>query len=431
MAQEHPAIKHIITKHFDDPNLHKLETYKKYDGYKALEKVLSMSPDDVIAEVKKSGLRGRGGAGFPTGVKWDFVPKNAPAPHYLVCNFDEGEPGTSKDRYLIENNPHQLIEGCLIGAYAIRANHVLIYVRGEYDLQTERIMNALQEARAAGYVGNNILNSGFSCEFIVFRGAGAYICGEETALLESLEGKRAQPRSRPPFPATFGAFGKPSAINNAETLSTVPQIILNGGEWYASFGTEKSPGTRLFAITGNVQRPGVYEVELGTPLEVLVNEIAGGPPPGRKVKMIFPGGSSTPVLPASDIDVHMDFESVAARGSIFGSGAVIVVDDSWCTLEVAKRLVEFYEHESCGKCTPCRIGCNWLSKVYDRIMAGYGVKEDLELLDKIANGMAGKCLCALGDGCAAVVSSTLKHFREEYEEHILDHKCSVKLAQSV
>jgi NADH-quinone oxidoreductase subunit F len=422
-----PDPKRILTSDFGTPDLHTLAVYERTGGYTAFRKALTqMQPDQVQAEVKASGLRGRGGAGFPTATKWSFVPKDLPGPRYLVCNADESEPGTSKDRYLIENSPHMLLEGILIASYAIGAHQAWVYIRGEYDRPYAMLTEAIAEARAAGYLGPDPLGTGYALDVQLYRGHGAYICGEETALLESLEGKRAQPRSRPPFPAVKGAWGRPTALNNVETLSNLPWIVNNGGAAYAAFGTEKSTGTRLLSVSGNVQRPGVYEIELGVPFRHVIMELAGGPPPGRRVKVFWPGGSSAPVLPESMLDVGTDLEALAAAKSMGGSGGVIVMDDSHCIVEAAHRLLRFYAHESCGKCTPCRVGGNWAVRTYERILAGEGSAVDLHILDRIQSGLQnGRCLCGLGDSAGWVIESTMNHFREEYEEHCLRRECSV------
>lgn len=418
---------HLLTQHFGTPNLHTLKVYEKLGGYQAWQKVLQkMTPEQVIEEVKISGLRGRGGAGFPTATKWSFVPKGE-GPKYIVCNADESEPGTCKDRYLLENSPHMLIEGIAIACYAIGAHQGWIYIRGEYDLQHEMLQKAIAEAQQQGYLGSNPFGSQFEVDIHLYRGHGAYICGEETALLESLEGKRAQPRSRPPFPAVKGAWGRPTALNNVETLSNIPWIINHGGAAYAQFGTEKSKGTRVLSVSGNVQKPGNYEVELGTTFKHVVMEIAGGPPKGRKIKAFWPGGSSSPVLQESKLDTCTDMESCQAVGSMAGSGAVIVMDDSHCMVEFAHRLLQFYAHESCGKCTPCRVGGDWAVRTFEKILANQGTAMDLGILDRIQRGVAnGKCLCGLGDSAGWVIESTMLHFRHEYEEHCLQHMCSVK-----
>jgi NADH-quinone oxidoreductase subunit F len=422
-----PARHHLLTQHFGTADLHTLRGYESTGGYSALRKVLSgMSPEQVTEEVKVSGLRGRGGAGFPTATKWSFVPKDHPGPKYIVCNADESEPGTSKDRYLMENSPHMLVEGIAIACYAIGSHQAWIYIRGEYDEPYQLVRTAIAEATAAGRLGPDAMGAGYAIDIRLYRGHGAYICGEETALLESLEGRRAQPRSRPPFPAVKGAWGKPTALNNVETLSNLPWIVNNGGAAYAGFGTEKSKGTRLLSVSGNVQKPGVYEVELGVSFRHVIMELAGGPPAGRQVKLFWPGGSSAPVLPGDMLDTATDMESLQAAGSMGGSGGVVVMDDRFCVVRAAHRVLKFYAYESCGKCTPCRVGGNWAVRTYERVLAGEGSAADLRLFDRIQAGLAsGKCLCGLGDAAGWVIESTLNRFRGEYEEHCLHNTCSV------
>jgi NADH-quinone oxidoreductase subunit F len=419
---------HLLTRWFGTKDLHKLEVYAgKPGGYGALRKaLLDMAPADITNEVKTSGLRGRGGAGFATGVKWSFIKRDTPEPKYVVVNADESEPGTSKDRYILENSPHMLIEGILIAAYAVGANQAWVYIRGEYDEPCRMLTEAIEEARGKGYIGPRPFGKDFPLDIRLYRGHGAYICGEETALLESLEGKRAQPRSRPPFPAVKGAWGRPTLLNNVETLCTVPWIINNGGTAYTKFGTEKSPGTRLMSVSGNVRNPGVYEVELGKTFRHVIMDLAGGPPEGRKIKVFWPGGSSAPVLPESMLDTTTDMEALAAAKSMGGSGGVIVMDDSHCVVRAAYRLLKFYAHESCGKCTPCRIGQDWAVRTYERILAGEGSQVELDTLQRVSDGLQyGRCLCGLGDSGGWVIDSTLRHFREEYEDHALRHECNV------
>src|ERR1700682_3912364 len=360
----------VLTEWFARPDLHTLDVYESLGGYSALKKVVTtMTAQQVIDEVKVSGLRGRGGADFPTAMKWSFVPKDHPGPKYIVVNADESEPGSAKDRYLMENSPHALVEGAAIASFAIGGHQAWIYIRGEYDLPYEMLREAIAEAHAKGYLGAHPFGTGHALDVRLYRGHGAYICGEETALLESLEGKRAQPRSRPPFPAVKGAWGRPTLLNNVETLATVPWIVNHGGAAYAKFGTEKSPGTRLMSVSGNVRKPGVYEVELGQTFRHVIYELAGGPPEGREVKVFWPGGSSAPVLPASILATHTDMEALAPPRSMGGSGGVIVMDDSHCVIKAAHRLLQFYAHESCGKCTPCRVGGHWAVRTYERILA--------------------------------------------------------------
>ena len=391
--------------------------YERRDGYQSLRKALAMSPDEVLEQLKASGLRGRGGAGFAMGTKVSFLPKGS-MDKYLVCNADESEPGTFKDRELMQKNPHSLIEGIVIASHAAGTSRAFIYVRGEYALQADIVEQALREARAAGYVGENILDSGHSLTLVVHRGAGAYICGEETGLLDSLEGKRGNPRLKPPFPAIQGLYQGPTLINNVETLTTVPSIIAMSGEEYAKLGVETSTGTKVVSVSGHVQRPGNYEVELGVPSRELIYDLAGGPPAGRSVKCWFPGGSSSPVLKADDLDVPYDFNSMAKAGSMLGSGAVIVVDDSTPILDVAMKVAKFYRHESCGKCTPCREGTNWTVKMLERIDAGEATPMDLDIMASVQEHIIGNCLCVLGDAMAMPIGSMIEKFRGEFEEHI-------------
>src|SRR5437763_5666716 len=416
---------HLLTGLFGTDDLHTLSVYRDHGGYGSLEKTLKeMTPEEVHAEVKTSGLRGRGGAGFSTGTKWGFLPKDVPGPRYVVVNADESEPGTSKDRYLMENSPHMLLEGILIACYAIGANQAWVYIRGEYDGPHRMLVDAIAELRAEGILGERPFGRDFPFDIQLYRGHGAYICGEETALLESLEGKRAQPRSRPPFPAVKGAWGRPTLLNNVETLATVPWNINNGGAAYAKLGTEKNPGTRVLTVSGNVKRPGVYEVEIGKTFRHIIMEVAGGPPDGRKVKVFWPGGSSAPVLPESMLDTTCDAEALAAAKSMGGSGGVIVMDDTHCIIRAAHRLLRFYAHESCGKCTPCRIGGDWAVRTYERILANEGSQVELDILQRVSDALQnGRCLCGLGDSGGWVIDSTLRHFREEYEDHALRHEC--------
>jgi len=413
----------ILSEAFGDPKARTLAGWKERGGYKALEKALGMSRDEVIEVVKQSGLRGRGGAGFPTGVKWSFMPKDDGKPHYLLINADESEPGAFKDRELIRWTPHQVLEGALIGAYAIRAQHVYIYIRGEFFEPAQILSRAIEEAYAAGLIGKNILGSGVDIDVTLHCGAGAYICGEETALMNSLEGRRGQPRIKPPFPAAVGAFGMPTTINNVETVSSVPHIIRNGAEWYRSFGTEKSPGTKLFNVSGHVVRRGNFELPLGFNLKELIYDVCGGIRDGRSLKAVIPGGSSVPILSADEIDIPMDYEGVAKAGSMLGTASVIVMDDATCIVKQVRRIVEFYAHESCGQCTPCREGTAWLVKILRRIERGEGREEDLDLLLDIGQNMTGTTICVLSDSAAAPVASSIKKFRDEYLAHIRDGVC--------
>jgi len=415
----------IVLKHADVPGIAGIDVYMQHGGYAGLRKALKeLSPEQVVDLVKRSGLRGRGGAGFPTGVKWGFIPGNI-WPHYLVCNADEGEPGTCKDRDIMEKLPHELIEAVAISSYAIRANLAFIYLRGEYMAAHAALSRALSEAKAKGFLGKDILGSGFDLEIILHRGAGSYECGEETALLESLEGKRGMPRLKPPYPATNGLYNKPTVINNVETLANVPHIVLNGAEWFAAIGTPKSTGTRIFTVSGHVNRPGNYELPMGTPLRTLIEDYAGGVRTGHTLKAIIPGGSSTPIMTADQIDTALDFESLQAAGSSLGSAAVIVMDDSTCIVRAALRLAHFYAHESCGKCTPCRQGTYFIERVLERIEHGHGRHGDIELLLDITDNIIGKSFCPFADypgACGPVVSS-IKRFRAEYERHIAEQRC--------
>ncbi|MDX3905010.1 MAG: NADH-quinone oxidoreductase subunit NuoF [Pigmentiphaga sp.] len=405
----------------------RLNDYVARGGYEALRKILStgMTPEQVIAEVKASGLRGRGGAGFPTGLKWSFMPRTFPGQKYLVCNSDEGEPGTFKDRDILRYNPHIVIEGMAIAAYAMGITVGYNYIHGEIFEVYERFEEALEEARAAGFLGDNILGSNFSFQLHAHHGYGAYICGEETALLESLEGKKGQPRFKPPFPASYGLYGKPTTINNTETFAAVPWIIRNGGDAYLQVGKPNNGGTKLFSVSGDVEYPGNFEIPLGTPFSKLL-ELAGGVRGGRKLKAVIPGGSSAPVLPADIIlDCTMDYDSIAKAGSMLGSGAVIVMDETRCMVKSLMRLSYFYFEESCGQCTPCREGTGWLYRVVQRIESGKGRPEDLELLDSVAGNIMGRTICALGDAAAMPVRGFLKHYRDEFLYHIEHKHCLV------
>ena len=416
----------ILMKGLDGRNW-RLKDYEARDGYQALKRILSekIKPEDIIAELKKSALRGRGGAGFPTGLKWSFMPRQAPGPKYVVCNSDEGEPGTCKDRDLLRYNPHSVIEGMLIAGYAMSASAGYNYVHGEVWEIYEQFEEALAEAYAAGYVGSNILGSEFSYEMHAVPGYGAYICGEETALLESLEGKKGMPRFKPPFPASYGLYGKPTTINNTETFAAVPWIMRHGADAFLALGKPNNGGTKLFSVTGHVSRPGNYEVRLGTPFARLL-EMAGGVRSGRKLKGVIPGGSSMPVLPADIMmATDMDYDSIAKAGSMLGSGAVIVMDDSTCMVRALERLSYFYFEESCGQCTPCREGTGWLYRVVHRIENGFGRMEDLALLDDVSDNIAGRTICALGDAAALPVKSFIKHFRAEFVHHIEHKRCLV------
>jgi len=415
----------ILTRYKDIPDYTgTLDAYVAHGGYQALPKALrEFAPADLIDLVKRSGLRGRGGAGFPCGVKWGFIPKGTTLPRYLVCNCDESEPGTFKDRMLIEEEPHQLIEGLVISSFAIGCHLAFIYCRGEFAHGARVLERALREAYARGFLGRNILGSGFDLELHVHRGAGAYICGEETGLLESLEGKRGQPRMKPPFPAIAGLYRSPTVVNNVETLSNIPHIVLRGAEWYAGIGPPMSAGPRLFSVSGHVERPGNYEFPMSITLRELIFDHAGGIPNGRRLKAVIPGGSSAPVLTEQHLDVTMDFESLAAAGSMGGSGGVIVMDHTVCMVRVGEIVSRFYHHESCGQCTQCREGTAWLHKTLHRIERGQGRKEDLDLLLDMCDNMKGKTICVLSDAAAMPIESYLKHFRQEFEAHIRERAC--------
>jgi NADH-quinone oxidoreductase subunit F len=417
----------LLTEFVREAGSGTLEFYvKRGGGYGALKKALAMTPEAVIDAVKQSGLRGRGGAGFPTGMKWQFVDKKSPKPKYLCCNADESEPGTFKDHVLMERNPHLLFEGCLIGCHAIGAQVAYIYIRGEF-YHVQLILEAeLAKARDAGLVGKNILGSGFDCEIYLHRGAGAYEAGEETALIESLEGKRAQPRLKPPFPAVAGLYGCPSAVNNVETLCNVPLIIDRGADWFAKIGPEKNGGPKLFCVSGHVNRPGTFEAAMDVSLRDLIYDpqFAGGIRGGHALKAVIPGGSSVPILLPDQIDIPASYDAIAKAGSMLGSAGIIVMDETTCMVWAAENLLHFYKHESCGKCTPCREGCDWLYRLLRKIEIGEGEPKDLELLLSVANNILGKTLCAFGDAAATPVLSTIKTFRDEYEAHIREGRCT-------
>ena len=416
-----PKYEKVLLKNMETPGYTgSLADYERAGGYQALRKVVGkVSPAEITETVKKSGLRGRGGAGFPTGVKWGFLPKDYQGPKYLCCNADESEPGTFKDRQLIERDPHQMIEGMLIACYAIGVETAYIYIRGEFVLGAQILERALAEARTAGYVGRNILGAGPSINIWVHRGAGAYICGEETALLESLEGKRGLPRVKPPFPATHGLYNKPTVVNNVETLANLPHIVSRGAEWFAAIGSPpKSSGTRIFCVSGHIKRPGNFEVPMGITLRELIFEHAGGMRSDKPLKAIIPGGASAPFFTPEHLDVKLDFESVAQAGSMLGSGGVTVMEEGTNMVWAALRLMEFFYHESCGKCTPCREGSSWLVQTMRRIVDGRGRKSDLETLVELCQNIAGRTVCAFGDAEVAPIMSTLKYWRHEYEELI-------------
>lgn len=404
-----------------------LKTYESAGGYEVWRKILKeqTAPETIIAELKTSALRGRGGAGFPTGLKWSFISRNTPGQKYILCNSDEGEPGTCKDREIMRFNPHQLIEGMAIAGYVMGATAGYNYIRGEYDEPFDRCQAALAEARAAGLIGKNIFGSGVDFELYNHKGAGAYICGEETALMESLEGKKGFPRFKPPFPANYGLYGRPTTINNTETLASVPVILAKGGQWFLELGKPNNGGCKIFSVTGHVNKPGNYEVPLGIPFKELL-EIAGGMKDGRKLKGVIPGGSSMPVLPGDVMmDVTMDYDGIAKAGSMLGSGAVILMDETTCMVKVLTRIAHFYKEESCGQCTPCREGTGWMWRVLHRISHGNGRIEDLALLDSVAGRIMGRTICALGDAAAMPVQSFIKHFRDDFVYHIEHKKCPV------
>ncbi len=428
LHERHPAEVPVISKRFGIANAHKLDVYRNHDGYKALEKALAeMTPDGIIEEVKKSNLRGRGGAGFPAGVKWSFVPKDIPKPKYIIANADESEPGTCKDRPLMEFDPHQLIEGMVIAGRAVGAHQGYIYVRGEYRYVLDILDDAIAEAYAGGFLGANIRSSKFDFDLCTHTGAGAYECGEESALMESLEGKRGYPRIRPPFPAVVGLYGCPTVINNVETLSSVPAVILNGGEWYANLGTPRNGGTRMFCVSGHVNRPGIYELPMGFNLLRMIDDVAGGMANGKKLKAVIPGGSSCPLLKAEEADLPMDYDSLAKAGSMLGSGGVVIVDEDTCMVDLARRIMHFYAHESCGWCIPCREGTAWLRKMLDRFHAGAGREEDIPLIEEVAKNILGRTFCPLGDAAALPTISIVKKWRSEFEEH-LKSRCPYKPA---
>jgi len=419
----------VLTRNIHKENSQSIEVYEAGGGYQSLRKALGMSPDDVTEQVKQSGLRGRGGAGFPTGLKWSFMPKQVDPrrPHFLLNNADESEPGTFKDRVLMEKDPHLVIESCLISSWAIRATTCYIYVRGEYVYPMAVLNRALAEARARGYVGKNVLGSGWDCEIWVHSGAGAYICGEETGLMSSLEGNRGYPRLKPPFPAQSGVWGCPTTINNVETLACVPSIVERGAEWFKSIGPdERNTGPKLYCLSGHVKRPGVYEAPMGLPLMELIHDLGGGMlRDDRPLKAVIPGGSSVPVLRAEECEVNLDFDSLAKAGSMLGSAGVMVMDSGTCMVNAMLRIAHFYAHESCGQCTPCRQGCGWLEKVLRRIEHGQGRPEDIDLLYDVADNIEGNTICALGDAAAWPTKSFVKKFRAEFEDHVNAAKCTV------
>jgi NADH-quinone oxidoreductase subunit F len=414
----------IVTKNWGKHQSWTIESYEAAGGYRALRKALSMKPEQVVDEVVKANLRGRGGAGFAAGMKWQFVRKETSFPKYLVINADEGEPGTFKDRYILENDPHMFIEGCAIAAYAIGAESCYVYTRGEFKFQRERLAQAIADAYKKGYLGKDIL-PGFSLDMFQHRGAGAYICGEESALLESLEGRKGWPRLKPPFPANKGGglFGQPTAVQNVETVANLPAIIERGGDWFASLGPPKNGGTRLMCVSGCVARPGVYEEPIGITLRKLVFEVAGGPRPGRTIVGAIPGGSSAAILTTDEFDTPMDFDSLRARKSMAGSGGIIVFDDAVCMVRAAQNLIKFYAHESCGQCTPCREGTGWVHRLISKIEAGAGVLSDVDLVDKACQQMEMRTICALADGAAMSLRAVVQKFRADFVRHVEDKKC--------
>lgn len=407
-----------LSRNFGVTDSHKIEVYLKGNGYSAVRNALKIKPENIIEEIKKAGLRGRGGAGFPAGVKWGFVPKKTDKPKYLCVNADEGEPGTVKDRYIMTHNPHQLFEGIIIASYAVGINTAFIYIRGEYENIAQRLEEALDEARAEGFLGKNIQGSGFNLDVYVHRGAGAYICGEETALLESLEGKRGNPRLKPPFPASVGLFNCPTVINNVETLANVPVIINVGADAFQKTGQKGDGGTRIFGVSGMVKKPGVYELPVGTTLRDIIFKHAGGMKGSRRLKAVIPGGMSAPVLTADEIDVPMDFESLMEKKSMLGSAGIIVIDQETSMVDVLKVVTKFYAHESCGQCTPCRIGNAWIYRIVKRVAAREAGKRDLDTICRLANNMLGKTLCPLGDAAAMPILAIMKKFRTEIESHL-------------
>jgi NADH-quinone oxidoreductase subunit F len=414
----------VLTANIHKPNSASIDTYIEGGGYEAARKALGMKWEEIIQMVKDSELRGRGGAGFPTGSKWSFVPRNAPRPTYLLCNADEAEPGTFKDRVIIEKDPHLLIEGMIIAAFAIGSNPMAyIYIRGEFHYGSTVLVKALEEAREKGFLGKNIFGSGWDFDITVHRGAGAYICGEETGLIESIEGHRGQPRVKPPFPAVVGAFGGPTVVQNVETLACVPLIVKNGPDWFKSFGEPKNTGPKLYCVSGNISKPGVYEFPMGVNLKELLFEHAGGIPNGRQLKAVIPGGASAPMLKPDEIDLPLNFDAVMKAGSMLGSAAIIVLDDSVCIVDAVWRLSKFFAHESCGQCTPCREGTNWMESILDRLERGEGRQQDADLLLDMADNIGGKSLCALGDAAIGPVISSVKKFRDEYLHHVTHKSC--------
>ena len=411
-----------LSARYQIEGVHDIDVYEQHGGYEGARRALDIAPADLIQLVKDSGLRGRGGAGFPTGMKWSFVAQDTGKPIYVVCNADEGEPGTFKDRELMERDPHSLVEGMIVAGLALNSVHGYIYLRGEFAFAGRRLRAAIKQAYEKGYLGDDIFGSGKSYHLTLHRGAGAYICGEETALLDSLEGRRGQPRLRPPFPATHGLFGCPTTVNNVESIATAPYLVMNGAEWFTQWGSEKSPGAKLMCISGEVKNPGNYEFALGTPVSEMI-EACGGMLDGRELSFFCPGGSSTPYLPASMADIPYTFEDMMEAGTLLGTGALMVYSDQTCIVDATLRFTEFYEHESCGKCTPCREGTYWLSQVLRRIETGNGRMEDLELLEDVCDNIFGRAFCALGDGATSPIVASLKYFRDDYIAHIEQGRC--------
>jgi NADH-quinone oxidoreductase subunit F len=420
----------VLTKRFGTDQPWKIDNYERLDGYAGLRKALTLPPDDLIALVKDSNLRGRGGAGFPTGMKWQFIPQDNPKPTYVVVNADEGEPGTCRDLPLMMNDPHSMIEGIVIACFAVRAEKAFVYIRGEAVHAIRRVVAAVNEARAAGYLGTDILGSGFACDIVVHAGAGAYICGEETALLDSLEGRRGQPRLKPPFPATNGLYDSPTVVNNVGTLASVPYIVLGGAAWYKELGPEGSPGTSIYSLSGRVKNPGQYEAPMGTTLRELI-ELAGGMSRGKELKFWTPGGASCPLLTTEHLDLPLDFDSVVKAGSMNGTSAVQIFDEDDCIVRAVKKWSEFFRHESCGKCTPCREGTYWYVGIYERLEAGAGTEEDLDTLLDLSDNILGRSFCALGDGATSSVSSSIKYFRDEYLAHVEGGGCPFTAARTL
>ncbi|MBI5885972.1 MAG: NADH-quinone oxidoreductase subunit NuoF [Deltaproteobacteria bacterium] len=415
----------ILLKNLNNPDAHKIDVYIKGGGYKAFEAALKLQPDNIIQMVKDSGLRGRGGAGFSTGLKWSFIPKDPTIKKYLCCNADEGEPDTFKDRGIMDWDPHLLIEGMLISSYAFGASASYVYIRGEFAFGAKRVQAAINEAYAKRFLGKNILGTGFNHDMYIHCGFGAYICGEETALLESIEGLRAQPRKKPPFPALAGLYGKPTVINNVETLACIPAIIERGPKWFSSIGPEKSPGPKIFGVSGHVKKPGLYELPMGTTLRDLIYNHCGGMLTAKPLKAVIPGGVSAPMFTAKDLDTPLDFDSVAAKGSMLGSGAVIVMDESTCIVKMAHIINRFFSHESCGKCTPCRDGSPWVTNILSRLEHGDGRPGDVELLESLCTNIFGRTFCPLADGAVMALRGAMKNFREEFLYHEKHKRCMV------